>query len=243
MADEIEDPTSVTRRSHERTNKQEPVIKGVLPDAPAPVVAPKPEPVAGGRAACRQRAGRCARRSACAGGKRLLRLDQEPVRRRAGTGAAPVAPVPEAPKPAARQGGRGGGDAEARAGRDGEQRRGGRGEGRAAREGEQRRGGRSGERRDGERREARAEGAAREPRPARDSNDRRGGRPDRREGEGRAASTEGRSAAAASRRAQVLTKRSHQAASALRAAAAIDANVAMGGANVGRMAYPSRPTR
>ena len=36
MAEEIEDPTAVTRRSHERTNKQEPVIKGVLPDQPAP---------------------------------------------------------------------------------------------------------------------------------------------------------------------------------------------------------------
>ena len=42
MAEEIEDPTAVTRRSHERTNKQEPVIKGVLPDAPAPIVLPKP---------------------------------------------------------------------------------------------------------------------------------------------------------------------------------------------------------
>lgn len=45
MADEIEDPTTVTRRSQEKHNKQEPVIKGVLPDAPAPVAPPKPEPV------------------------------------------------------------------------------------------------------------------------------------------------------------------------------------------------------
>ncbi len=45
MAEEIEDPTAVTRRSHERTNKQEPVIKGVLPDAPAPIAVPRPEPV------------------------------------------------------------------------------------------------------------------------------------------------------------------------------------------------------
>lgn len=42
MAEEIEDPAAVTRRSQEPTNKQTPVIKGVLPDAPAPVVAPKP---------------------------------------------------------------------------------------------------------------------------------------------------------------------------------------------------------
>jgi ribonuclease E len=43
MADEVEDPTSVTRRSQEPTNKQTPIIKGVLPDAPAPVAIPKPE--------------------------------------------------------------------------------------------------------------------------------------------------------------------------------------------------------
>ena len=42
MADEIEEATSVTRRSQEPTNRQTPVIKGVLPDAPAPVAAPKP---------------------------------------------------------------------------------------------------------------------------------------------------------------------------------------------------------
>jgi ribonuclease E len=42
MADEIEDPTAVTRRSQEPTNKQVPVIKGVLPDAPAPAAAPRP---------------------------------------------------------------------------------------------------------------------------------------------------------------------------------------------------------
>jgi ribonuclease E len=42
MADEIEDPTGVTRRSQEPTNKQTPIIKGVLPDAPAPQAAPRP---------------------------------------------------------------------------------------------------------------------------------------------------------------------------------------------------------
>jgi ribonuclease E len=42
MAEEIEDPTAVTRRSQEPTNKQTPVIKGVLPDAPAPIAPPKP---------------------------------------------------------------------------------------------------------------------------------------------------------------------------------------------------------
>ena len=46
MAEEVEDVATFTRRSQERANKQEPVIKGVLPDAPAPVAAPKPEAVA-----------------------------------------------------------------------------------------------------------------------------------------------------------------------------------------------------
>jgi ribonuclease E len=46
MAEEVEDATAVTRRSQEPTNRQTPVIKGVLPDAPAPIAPPKPEPVA-----------------------------------------------------------------------------------------------------------------------------------------------------------------------------------------------------
>ena len=46
MAEEFEDPTTVTRRSQEPTNRQTPVLKGVLPDAPAPQAPAKPEPVA-----------------------------------------------------------------------------------------------------------------------------------------------------------------------------------------------------
>jgi ribonuclease E len=42
MAEEVEDATTVTRRSQEPTNKQTPIIKGVLPDAPAPAALPKP---------------------------------------------------------------------------------------------------------------------------------------------------------------------------------------------------------
>ena len=42
MAEEIEDPTAVTRRSQEPTNKQTPVIKGVLPDLPAPPAEARP---------------------------------------------------------------------------------------------------------------------------------------------------------------------------------------------------------
>ena len=46
LAEEIEEPTTVTRRSQEPTNRQTPVIKGVLPDQPAPVAPPKVEPPA-----------------------------------------------------------------------------------------------------------------------------------------------------------------------------------------------------
>jgi ribonuclease E len=42
MAEEIEDATAVTRRINEPTNKQTPIIKGVLPDAPAPAPVVKP---------------------------------------------------------------------------------------------------------------------------------------------------------------------------------------------------------
>ena len=45
MAEEVEDVTAVTRRSQEPTNRQTPIIKGVLPDAPAPVAPPKLDPV------------------------------------------------------------------------------------------------------------------------------------------------------------------------------------------------------
>jgi ribonuclease E len=42
MAEDNDDQTAVTRRSQEKHNKQEPIIKGVLPDAPAPIAVPKP---------------------------------------------------------------------------------------------------------------------------------------------------------------------------------------------------------
>ncbi|MBF6631138.1 MAG: Rne/Rng family ribonuclease [Comamonas sp.] len=45
LAEEVEDVTKVTRRSQEPTNKQTPVIKGVLPDVPpAPEARPQPAP-------------------------------------------------------------------------------------------------------------------------------------------------------------------------------------------------------
>jgi ribonuclease E len=45
MIEEPEDEVGITRREKSKP-KQEPVIKGVLPDQPAPVAPPKPEPVA-----------------------------------------------------------------------------------------------------------------------------------------------------------------------------------------------------
>ena len=41
LAEEIEDPTEITRKASEPTNKQQPVIKGFLPDAPLPVMEEK----------------------------------------------------------------------------------------------------------------------------------------------------------------------------------------------------------
>jgi ribonuclease E len=51
MAEEMEDLTAFTRRSQEPTNRQTPVIKGVLPDAPAPIVLPTAAPAAPSTAA------------------------------------------------------------------------------------------------------------------------------------------------------------------------------------------------
>ncbi|VTU27406.1 Ribonuclease E [Variovorax sp. SRS16] len=195
MADEIEDPTSVTRRSQEPTNKQTPVIKGVLPDAPAPIVAPKqeaPRPPAVAPAPLSTPPVPVAANKAAETGfigwlKSLFAATPAPA-------AAPTPPVAipvEAPKP--RREGRPGRDGEARTPRDGDQRRGGRGEGRNGRDGE-RRGGRSGERRDGERREGRevrSDAQPREQREARGPRDgERRGRGERRDGEARLAPQE-----------------------------------------------------
>jgi ribonuclease E len=197
MADEIEDPTSVTRRSQEPTNRQTPVIKGVLPDAPAPVVAPKPEAVQPPAAAPAPVAPQPAASPEPAEAgffgwiKRLFGAPPAPAQ-------APVVIPVEAPKP--RREGRGARDGEPRTAREGEQRRGGRGEGRSGegRSGEgrggERRGGRTGERREGERREgreARAETRSdapirepREPREAREAREARTPRDGERRGRG-----------------------------------------------------------
>jgi ribonuclease E len=137
MAEDFEDETTVTRRTHERVNKQEPVIKGVLPDAPAPVATPRPEPVRAQPAAKAPAPTPAPMQAPAESGfakwiKGLFGLSPAPV-------TAPAAPVPEAKKEERREGR---GD-----GRDG--RRGGRGDGR----GDRSQGGRRGDgRRDGEQR-------------------------------------------------------------------------------------------
>ena len=129
MAEEIEDPTAVTRRSQEPTNKQTPVIKGVLPDLPAPQVDP--------RAAAR------AERSAPAPRAPAAVATPTPADKgffgwlKGLFGADSSAPASETTAP--------------RTGKPGERREGGRGEGR----GDGRRGGRRGEGRNAERGEGR----------------------------------------------------------------------------------------
>ncbi|TBO32497.1 Rne/Rng family ribonuclease [Aquabacterium lacunae] len=44
MVEDVEEDVGITRREKSAKPKQEPVIKGVLPDQPAPVAPPKPEP-------------------------------------------------------------------------------------------------------------------------------------------------------------------------------------------------------
>jgi ribonuclease E len=138
MADTIEDPTSVTRRSQEPTNKQTPVIKGVLPDAPAPQAAPRPE--APPKAAAPARAAAAAPAPAAPPAQQGFFSWVKSL-----FSAAPAAPTdskPTAPKADERRDGRppreGSRDGQGRGGR-GE----GRGEGRNSRGG---RGGRGGER-------------------------------------------------------------------------------------------------
>jgi ribonuclease E len=188
MAEEIEDPTTVTRRTHERANKQEPVIKGVLPDAPAPIAVPKPEPVKTEPAAKAPAAKAPAPAPAPAAAESGFTAWIKSLFGIAPAAVPAPAPVVAAPaKKEERREGRGeGGRGEGREGR-GDGRRGGRGEGRG-RDGE-RQGGRRGEGRgQGEPRRERAvaEGVeGQQPRPAdgarpRDGDQRRGER-----GEGR----------------------------------------------------------
>jgi ribonuclease E len=147
LAEEIEDPTTVTRRSQEPTNKQTPVIKGVLPDAPAPVATPKPAAKAAPAARAPSKAPAAASTGFFGWIKNLLGLDS--------------APAPKAPERKRADGkdtrpeGRGDGRRDGGRGRNGG--RDGRGEPRAD--------GRNGNRDNRGERSERAEGARGEARP------------------------------------------------------------------------------
>jgi ribonuclease E len=194
MAEDIEDPTTVTRRSQERANKQEPVIKGVLPDAPAPIAVPRPEPVKPAEPVAKAPvqapvappiAAPAAAETGFMGWFKGLFGSPAPMP------APAAAPVAE-PKKEEKREGRGGRDGEPRReGRDGE--RGGtrRGEGRGDGRGGARRGSRDGDQRRGDNREGRetvraAEGGEGQARPGegrgRDGEQRRDGRGERTEG-------------------------------------------------------------
>ncbi len=93
MIEEPDDEVGITRREKGKP-KQEPVIKGVLPDQPAPVAPPKPEPVAArpmagtGRSRSRSASSRAQRADLGGpatrriGWQRLLRLGEKAVWRR-----------------------------------------------------------------------------------------------------------------------------------------------------------------
>jgi ribonuclease E len=204
MAEEIEDPTTVTRRTHERSNKQEPVIKGVLPDAPAPIAEVKPAPARPEPAAAKP-APRAPARGPAPAPAPAEHGFMAWIKGLFGVGPAPVAvpaPAVEAKKEEKREvQARGEGRGEGRRGgrgRDGERRDGRRGEGRG-RDGEPRR-----------EREARAEAGEGQPRTAeggrgrdgeqrgaeagrqRDGEQRRGERQERAEGRGEREPREGR---------------------------------------------------
>jgi len=192
MADEIDDATSVTRRSQEPTNKQTPVIKGVLPDAPAPVAVPKPvaeaAPVAAPAPVVAAPAPAPAETGFFGWIKGLFGAKPAPA-------PAPVVAKPAAPAGKTEEKREGREGRNNRDGRDGRGEGAGRGRGRGGREeveGRGGRGGRGGAPRDGEAREPR------EPRELREGQERgaarngaerppRGDRPERGEGQGRTA--------------------------------------------------------
>ncbi|QNN56341.1 Rne/Rng family ribonuclease [Diaphorobacter ruginosibacter] len=211
LVEETEDQTKVTRRSQEPTNKQTPVIKGILPDAPAPQVEPRPDAAA--RAAARANGQQQPRGNASAAPAPAPTPTVAPARPPEmgfiawlkslfgfGPSAAPAAPAPvaaPAATPAAetrepRREGRGNNDRR-RGGRDGNRSEGGRDAGAT---GENRNEGR-GEGRNGRRNERNDRGG--EGRQARDGEQRggerrndRGERTERNDGEARREQRNGR---------------------------------------------------
>ncbi|KQW65799.1 Rne/Rng family ribonuclease [Methylibium sp. Root1272] len=180
MIEEPDDEVGITRREKAKA-KQEPVIKGVLPDLPAPVAAPKPEPVAKAPVAAPPVVAAPVPASRDAGGGGFFGWLKKLFGGEASPAAAPVVRPPAVqPAKPGREGGRDGnrdGGRGRRGGRDGQrsergegrpggeriEARGERGERSERGEDRNRRGGGGGEQRDGRgRRSERPEGAAAE---------------------------------------------------------------------------------
>jgi ribonuclease E len=210
MIEEPDDEVGITRREKAK-DRQEPVIKGVLPDQPAPIAAPKPEPVAAPVAAATPRpmpTPIAIAQPAAGGGffswvKKLFGGDEAPVMKP--VPAPVVAPLAEVkPKTAGersergegrgqQRGERGGrgerserGERGGRGGRGGERgERGGRGEGREQREPRENREGRGdGRRTEGQQgpRDAQQQPVAQAPREGREAREPREPRPPRGDG-------------------------------------------------------------
>ena len=180
MIEEPDEEVGITRREKGKP-KQEPVIKGVLPDQPAPMAPPKPEPVAAASVVAPAAPVAVPAPASTGFFGWIKKLFGPPPVEAPAPQAAPAAEEPAKPAREARQGGRGGERREGREGREGGRNgrngRNGRGE-RAEREGTEPREPREGR----EAREGRAEGTeAREPREPREGGD----RDDRRRGRGR----------------------------------------------------------
>ena len=86
MIDEPEEEVGITRREKAKA-KQEPVIKGILPETPAPAAAAAARAAAGAAAGAAAPAGRRAGRAAPAGGGFFAWVEELFARRRAGAGA------------------------------------------------------------------------------------------------------------------------------------------------------------
>jgi ribonuclease E len=175
LIEELQEETGITRREKAKP-KQEPVIKGVLPDQPAPIAPPKPEPVVVAAPVAPAPKLAPAAAAPASGGffGWIKRLFSAPEPFTAPAPAPAVKPAPSEAEGRDGKGGRGRRDGQRRGEGRGESRGEGRGEGRSERgEGRGERGPRRGERTE----RPLAEGEVREERPGRGG--RRGQREER----------------------------------------------------------------
>ncbi|MEY4429235.1 MAG: hypothetical protein RLZZ182_1924 [Pseudomonadota bacterium] len=129
MVEDVEEDVGITRREKSAKPKQEPVIKGVLPDQPAPVAPPKPEPAPAPVAAAPAPvapapvAAPAPRNGGFFGWVKRLFSAPEPFVAAPAPAATPAAtPAPEAESTDGKTGGRGRRDGQRQGGRDGNRR-------------------------------------------------------------------------------------------------------------------------